>query len=203
MLPGERGFAQGITHAGSRLGAAMTPPLVVWFITRYNWRAAFITFGVMGVALVRRVVFLLSRHCPNSTRRQPRRARSDPLRHRRRAAPRRSRRSLAKNSLELRPLVSRRDVFLLQLLPLHLSRLVPDLPASISRLRSQAHGILREPSAARRNRWRSRRRMALRYSPAPHFEREPIAPRRRRLRIPHRVPPESFPPRSPRTPKLA
>jgi sugar phosphate permease len=49
MLPGERGFAQGITHAGSRLGAAMTPPLVVWIITRYNWRAAFITFGIMGV----------------------------------------------------------------------------------------------------------------------------------------------------------
>ena len=49
MLPGERGFAQGITHAGSRLGAAMTPPLVVWIITRYNWRAAFVTFGIMGV----------------------------------------------------------------------------------------------------------------------------------------------------------
>jgi sugar phosphate permease len=49
MLPGERGFAQGITHAGSRLGAAMTPPLVVWIITQYNWRAAFVTFGIMGV----------------------------------------------------------------------------------------------------------------------------------------------------------
>ncbi len=49
MLPGERGFAQGVTHAGSRLGAAMTPPLVVWIITRYNWRAAFITFGLMGI----------------------------------------------------------------------------------------------------------------------------------------------------------
>ena len=49
MLPGERGFAQGVTHAGSRLGAAMTPPLVVWIITRYNWRAAFVTFGIMGI----------------------------------------------------------------------------------------------------------------------------------------------------------
>jgi MFS transporter, ACS family, glucarate transporter len=49
MLAGERGFAQGVTHAGSRLGAAMTPPLVVWIITRYNWRAAFITFGLMGI----------------------------------------------------------------------------------------------------------------------------------------------------------
>lgn len=49
MLPGERGFAQGVTHAGSRLGAAMTPPLVVWIITKYNWRAAFVAFGVMGI----------------------------------------------------------------------------------------------------------------------------------------------------------
>jgi len=49
MLPGERGFAQGVTHAGSRLGAAMTPPLVVWIIIRYSWRAAFVTFGIMGV----------------------------------------------------------------------------------------------------------------------------------------------------------
>src|SRR6201996_2751695 len=27
LLPGERGFAQGITHAGSRLGSSPTPPL--------------------------------------------------------------------------------------------------------------------------------------------------------------------------------
>src|SRR5579871_3897860 len=29
MLPTERGFAQGVTHAASRVGAALTPPLVV------------------------------------------------------------------------------------------------------------------------------------------------------------------------------
>lgn len=28
VLPTERGYAQGVTHAGSRLGAAITPPLV-------------------------------------------------------------------------------------------------------------------------------------------------------------------------------
>jgi MFS family permease len=50
LLPGERGFAQGITHAGSRLGAALTPPLVVLLITSYSWRAAFLTFGVFGLA---------------------------------------------------------------------------------------------------------------------------------------------------------
>jgi sugar phosphate permease len=49
LRPGERGFAQGITHAGSRLGAALTPPLVVLIIVRYNWRAAFLVFGIVGL----------------------------------------------------------------------------------------------------------------------------------------------------------
>src|SRR5271154_5013167 len=49
MLPGERGFAQGVTHAGSRLGSAKTPPPAVWIVTRYNGRAAFLTFGVRGI----------------------------------------------------------------------------------------------------------------------------------------------------------
>src|SRR5713101_3374853 len=35
ILPSERGFAQGITHAGSRLGAAMTPAIVVLIIEAY------------------------------------------------------------------------------------------------------------------------------------------------------------------------
>jgi sugar phosphate permease len=49
MLPAERGFAQGVTHAGSRLGAAVTPPLVVWLIVRYGWRPTFVIFGGLGV----------------------------------------------------------------------------------------------------------------------------------------------------------
>jgi sugar phosphate permease len=49
MLPAERGFAQGITHAGSRLGAALTPSIVVLLIARYGWRAAFMIFGVLGL----------------------------------------------------------------------------------------------------------------------------------------------------------
>src|SRR5579863_2688290 len=49
MRPTERGFAQGVTHAGSRLGAALTPPIVVLIIVRYGWRAAFLAFGVLGV----------------------------------------------------------------------------------------------------------------------------------------------------------
>src|SRR6202165_4270531 len=49
MLPAERGFAQGITHAGSRLGAALTPPIVVAIIAAYGWRAPFLVFGTLGV----------------------------------------------------------------------------------------------------------------------------------------------------------
>jgi MFS transporter, ACS family, glucarate transporter len=49
MLPSERGFAQGITHAGSRLGAAMTPYLVSRIVVHYGWRTAFLTFGSMGI----------------------------------------------------------------------------------------------------------------------------------------------------------
>jgi MFS family permease len=49
MLPTERGFAQGVTHAGSRLGAAITPPLVVWLMTAYGWRVPFFVFGLLGL----------------------------------------------------------------------------------------------------------------------------------------------------------
>ena len=49
MLPSERGFSQGITHAGSRLGAALTPALVVQIIAAYGWRAPFICFGLLGL----------------------------------------------------------------------------------------------------------------------------------------------------------
>ena len=49
MLRSERGYAQGVTHAGSRLGAALTPPIVVWLIAAYGWRTPFFVFGVFGV----------------------------------------------------------------------------------------------------------------------------------------------------------
>jgi MFS family permease len=49
MKPTERGFAQGITHAGRGLGAAITPPIVVFIIARFGWRAAFVIFGLLGI----------------------------------------------------------------------------------------------------------------------------------------------------------
>jgi sugar phosphate permease len=49
MLPDERGYAQGLTHAGSRLAAALTPPLAVAIIAAWSWRAAFVVFGAVGL----------------------------------------------------------------------------------------------------------------------------------------------------------
>jgi sugar phosphate permease len=49
MLPTERGFAQGVTHAASRLGAALTPALVVMMMLRFGWRTPFFIFGLIGL----------------------------------------------------------------------------------------------------------------------------------------------------------
>jgi len=48
LPPTERGFAQGITHTGSRLGGAVTPPIVVAVAHFWGWRWAFLGFGVLG-----------------------------------------------------------------------------------------------------------------------------------------------------------
>jgi MFS family permease len=48
MLPKERGYAQGVTHAGSRLGAAVTPLIVVPIMQAYGWRVPFYLFGAIG-----------------------------------------------------------------------------------------------------------------------------------------------------------
>jgi sugar phosphate permease len=49
LRPSDRGFAQGVTHAGSRLGGAVTPLIVVPIMALWGWRAAFYGFGVIGV----------------------------------------------------------------------------------------------------------------------------------------------------------
>ncbi len=58
MRPTDRGFAQGVTHAGSRLGSALTPLVLAGFtlfglkwsglIPKYGWRAAFYAYGTIG-----------------------------------------------------------------------------------------------------------------------------------------------------------
>ncbi len=48
ILPSERGFAQGITHAGSRLGGTVAP-IVAFLILHYGWRMPFWAFGIVGL----------------------------------------------------------------------------------------------------------------------------------------------------------
>ena len=42
---GRRGFAQGMTHSCSRLGNAVTPPIVALLVTMLSWRASFFVLG--------------------------------------------------------------------------------------------------------------------------------------------------------------
>lgn len=49
MVPERRGFAQGITHAASRIGNAVAPPLITWLMLTTNWRGSFIAVGVVSM----------------------------------------------------------------------------------------------------------------------------------------------------------
>ena len=49
ILPSERGLAQGMNHAGSRLGGAITPILVVFIIVHWGWRSAFLCCSSLGL----------------------------------------------------------------------------------------------------------------------------------------------------------
>jgi MFS family permease len=46
---GKRGFAQGVTHAFSRLGNSLAPWLVAIIIVTISWRASFLIVGVGGI----------------------------------------------------------------------------------------------------------------------------------------------------------
>ncbi|WP_448664187.1 MFS transporter [Sphingomonas sp. CJ20] len=50
MLPSERGWAQGLTHAGARVGGAVTPVFVALLIVDFGWRAPFFLFALIGMA---------------------------------------------------------------------------------------------------------------------------------------------------------
>jgi sugar phosphate permease len=52
MLPSERGFAQGTTHAGSRLASTATPILVATLIGLYGWHVPFFLFAAIGLVWV-------------------------------------------------------------------------------------------------------------------------------------------------------
>jgi sugar phosphate permease len=45
----ERGFVQGISHAASRFGAAIGPPIAVFIMIRYGWRSVFYVIGILSL----------------------------------------------------------------------------------------------------------------------------------------------------------
>lgn len=52
FLAQERGLAGGVYNIGASLGSMIAPPLVAWAILAYNWRAAFVITGSLGLIWV-------------------------------------------------------------------------------------------------------------------------------------------------------
>jgi ACS family glucarate transporter-like MFS transporter len=50
VVPGQRGRANGALFAGSRVGAALSYPLLVWILAIWNWRIAFLILAIVGLA---------------------------------------------------------------------------------------------------------------------------------------------------------
>jgi MFS family permease len=48
----QRGLAQGITHSFSRLGNAVTPPIVAFLMLAFSWRVAFVALGLVTIVWV-------------------------------------------------------------------------------------------------------------------------------------------------------
>ncbi len=48
----ERGIAGGVFNVGASVGSMLAPPLVAWAILRYNWQAAFVITGILGLVWV-------------------------------------------------------------------------------------------------------------------------------------------------------
>ena len=55
----ERGLAGGLFNIGASVGSMLAPPLVVWAILSYNWQAAFVMTGLIGLVWVGAVAGLL------------------------------------------------------------------------------------------------------------------------------------------------
>jgi len=45
----ERGLASAIFDSGSRIGAALSLPLVAWLISAFSWQTSFIVTGLLGI----------------------------------------------------------------------------------------------------------------------------------------------------------
>lgn len=58
----ERALACGVFNSGSAIGAILAPPLVVWVVLRFGWRAAFLVVGASGFVWLG--IWLLTYHTP-------------------------------------------------------------------------------------------------------------------------------------------
>lgn len=58
----ERALASGIFNSGSSVGAILAPPVVVWIVLRFGWRAAFLFLGATGLIWV--AIWLLVYYTP-------------------------------------------------------------------------------------------------------------------------------------------
>ena len=58
----KRGFAQGITHAASRVGNALAPALIVLVMTNWGWRESFFICGALSLVWVVAWAFTFTEH---------------------------------------------------------------------------------------------------------------------------------------------
>ncbi len=69
----ERGFVQGISHAASRFGAAIGPPVAVAIMIHYGWRSVFYVIGALSLlwSILYMVVYrnMPEEHTPGHPRR--------------------------------------------------------------------------------------------------------------------------------------
>ncbi|MFN7924627.1 MAG: MFS transporter [Bryobacteraceae bacterium] len=67
--PKERAIVNGLVQAGASVGAVIAPPLVVWLMKAYDWRAAFVITGATGLVWLAAWMFLyrLPRDHPHVT----------------------------------------------------------------------------------------------------------------------------------------
>ena len=59
----ERGMANGIIFAGVGVGGSVTPPLVVYFLTHYGWRASFWASAALGL-IAGAIWYMIARDTP-------------------------------------------------------------------------------------------------------------------------------------------
>lgn len=59
----ERGLAGGLYNIGASVGSMLAPPLVAWAILAYNWQAAFVVTGSLGLGWL--ALWLLFYHSPD------------------------------------------------------------------------------------------------------------------------------------------